>query len=395
MNQALLENPYRVFFPLAWLMGLWGGLVWVLFALGIGDLPVLMHPQAMMAGFLLGHVMGFLLTAGPRFTGTGALASIELSIAVAIYLALCGAVIFQGSLELPQEVTFVLFALSVVVMASILGFRLLRRTKSPPSEFVFLPFGLFAALIGAVIKVSGETSAFLSQLGNLFFYEAFILSLVLGIGSRLAPFLMGHGEAPDAASSKAEANLRSVNRGRSLILPLIVFWLSYFLEAHFQPLGSVQLARVLRGIVLLYVFGFQWKLFERPKNTTRQAWGLWVSAWMMMLGLFASSVATWRVHSLHLFYIGGLGLLTLMVATRVTLAHGSKRLLLEKTSAVLYPVIALLLLAAWARFAAILLPQFYVQTLAVAASLWVVGLLLWGIVFLREGSRQSPGSADD
>lgn len=397
MSPALLDNPYRIFFPLAWLMGLWGGFVWVLFALGYGSFPAMLHPQAMIAGFLLGHVMGFLLTAGPRFTGTGALNSIELSIAVAIYLALCGAVVFQQPLNLSQEVTFVLFALSVLAMASILGLRLLRRTKSPPAEFVFLPFGLVAALIGALIKILGETSAFVSLLGNLFIYEAFILSLVLGIGSRLAPFLMGHGDAPDAVSSPAGAYVRAVNRQRALLLSLIVFWLSYFLEAHFQPMGTaqIQFARVLRGLVLLYVFGFQWKLFAGPKSKTRQAWGLWGSAWMMMLGLFASSLATWRVHSLHLFYIGGLGLLTLMVATRVTLAHGSKRLILEKNSQVLYTAIALLLLAAWSRFAAVFLPELYVQTLAVAASLWVVGLFLWGIVFLKEGSRQSLGSADD
>jgi uncharacterized protein involved in response to NO len=394
MNPALLDNPYRVFFPLAWLMGLWGGFVWVLFAFGIGDLPALIHPQAMMAGFLLGHVMGFLLTAGPRFTGTGVLTSVELSPAVATYLALCMTVVFQQPLKLPQEVTFGLFAMSIVVMAAILGFRLLRRTKSPPAEFVFLPFGLFAALIGALIKVSGETSAFVSQLGNLFIYEAFILSLVLGIGSRLGPFLMGHGQAPDAAPSPADTKART-NRMRSLLLPLIVFWFSYFLEAHYQPVAPIHFARVLRGIVLLYVFGVHWKIFEGPKNATRQAWGVWASAWMVMLGLFSSSIATWRVHSLHLFYIGGLGLLTLMVATRVTLAHGSKRLLLEKTSASLYPVIALLLLAAWVRLAAIFVPEFYVQTLAVAASLWVVGLFIWGVVFIKEGSGQSLGSADD
>lgn len=389
MTSQILINPYRLFFPLAWLMGLWGGLVWILFAAGVSPFPAITHPQSMSAGFLMGHVMGFLLTAGPKFTGTGPLKPLELGIAALCYVVLCFAAIFQ------VQFTFGLFALSAASLAVILGLRISRKTKGPPAEFVFLPFGLAAAFIGAIIKMLGATSAvvspFVSQLGNLFVYEAFILSLVLGVGSRLAPFLLGHAGAPDAVSI---AN-KTAPLGWPFIWSLILFWFSYIWEALLAPSGALDFARLLRASVVVYVLARHWRLFRFPQSATRQAWGLWSSAWMMSLGLFASAITAWQIHSLHLFYIGGLGLLTLMVATRVSLAHGSKRLLLERTSKVLYPVVGLVIGAALVRFIANFSGSSYIETLAIAASLWVIGLFIWGVVFLIEGSRQSPGSADD
>lgn len=374
MNLAVLDNPYRLFFPLAWLMGLWGGIVWLLFAAGANSYPAIIHPQAMITGFLFGHVLGFLLTAAPKFTGTGSLHPLELGAAVVSYVALCLAALFYA------PATFVFFATSTAITSAILARRFLMKSKTPPAEFVFLPFGMFSAFIGALIKSFNEPPAFLSQLANLFVYEAFVLSLVIGVGSRLAPFLMGQGEGA---------------KPKSLNWALALFWFTYFFEAMTESIGDVNWSRCLRALVVFAIFCRNWQMTRFPRSDTKQAWGLWASAWMMSVGLFASSLTTWRVHALHLFYVGGLGLLTLMVATRVTLAHGSKRLYLERTSKALYPVVGLLLVAAAVRTGAIFLPKFYIQILSIAALLWVSGLFLWGSVFLKEGSHQQSGAGDD
>jgi uncharacterized protein involved in response to NO len=146
--------------------------------------------------------------------------------------------------------------------------------------------------------------------------------------------------------------------------------------------------------VVAYILLRDWKIGRLPKAGTRQGWGIWLSAWMMVSGSLISVYAGWKIHSIHIFYIGGLGLLTLMVATRVTLAHGSKRLLLESTSRVLYPVVAMILAASITRFSAGFLPQSYISHLAYAGGLWGIALVIWGWVFLREGFYQRLGSAD-
>lgn len=389
MNAYFLANPFRFFFPLAWGMGIWGGMMWVFFALGWMAYPAQTHPQSMVVGFLLGHVMGFLLTAGPRFTATGDLKASEFFLAAVLFAAVCLGVMLQA----PQQTVFGLAALSIAVLAGILGRRFLARTKTPPAEFIFLPFGLVAGLSGAGERALSSVvdSEFFSRIASLFLYEGFVLSLVLGVGGRLAPFLMGHGIEPTVSHDKSTTKI-GVSR---LIVPLVLFWLTYFFEAAGAS-GAIQASgwRMLRGLVVAYILLRDWKIGRLPKSRTRQGWGIWISAWMMVSGTLVSVYAGWKIHSIHLFYIGGLGLLTLMVATRVTLAHGSKRLLLESTSRVLYPVVGLILAAAITRFSAGFLPQSYISHLAYAGGLWGLALALWGLVFLREGFYQRFGSAD-
>ncbi len=389
MSAYFLTNPFRFFFPLAWGMGIWGGLMWVFFALGWIAYPAQAHPQSMVVGFLLGHIMGFLLTAGPRFTATGDLKTSEFSLAASCFAAVC----FSVMLQAPVQTVFGLAALSIAVLAGILGRRFLARTKSPPVEFIFLPFGLVAGLVGA----SGQAfssyleSDVLRRLASLFLYEGFVLSLVLGVGGRLAPFLMGHGLEPTVSQDKA-----AVKSGVSrLVIPLVLFWMTYLFEAaSIADVIQTSTWRLLRGLVVAYALLRDWKIGRMPKAGTRQGWGIWLSAWMMVSGSLISVYAGWKIHSIHLFYIGGLGLLTLMVATRVTLAHGSKRLLLESTSRVLYPVVAMILAASITRFSAGFLPQSYISHLAYAGGLWGIALAIWGWVFLREGFYQRLGSAD-
>lgn len=389
MKTYFLTNPFRFFFPLAWGMGIWGGLIWIFFAMGWTAYPVQAHPQSMVVGFLLGHIVGFLLTAGPRFTATGDLKISEFAIAATLYGAVCLSVMLHA----PQQTVFALAALTIAALAAILGGRFVRRTKTPPAEFIFLPFGLVAGLLGAsgrAFAVDLE-SEYLTRLSGLFLYEGFVLSLVLGVGGRLAPFLMGHGLEP--AASQMELSAKS--RLSRLVLPLVIFWLTYLLEATNSPgLASPVSMRLIRAMVVGFILLRDWRIYRLPQAETRQAWGIWISAWMLVSGSLMSVYTDWRIHSIHLFYIGGLGLLTLMVATRVTLAHGSKRLLLERTSRAIYPVVALIIAASLTRFSAGFLPESYISHLAYAGGMWGIALLVWGWVFLREGFYQRLGSAD-
>ncbi|MDX9731460.1 MAG: NnrS family protein, partial [Bdellovibrionales bacterium] len=271
----LLANPYRAFFPAAWAMGIWGGLVWVLFYLGGASYPVLAHPQSMVGGFLFGHVMGFLLTAGPRFTGTGPLKPLELVSTFSLYIGLCVVSVLNdagGEAGLSAATLFgVMFAACGASLVLILGGRFLKRTKNPPREFIFLPMGLLAVVVGALLRAFGV----LPLLANLLLFEAFILSLVLGIGGRLAPFLLGFGTDPTHASSQRgdrRGDQRADQKTRDKLLwpYLLLFWITYALEVFLSESGeSVGLAKLLRATVVLYLLLREWRILSRPKSRTK------------------------------------------------------------------------------------------------------------------------------
>jgi len=71
-------------------------------------------------------------------------------------------------------------------------------------------------------------------------------------------------------------------------------------------------------------------VLQRPQVRTFLVWGLKVSIASLILGYLILSLGIENsLAGLHLVFIGGLALLTLMVATRVTVAHGGASLDLE------------------------------------------------------------------
>src|SRR5689334_25372295 len=66
-------DPYRIFFPLGIILGLLGVSIWPVYYFGLTDgYSGRAHAFVQMDGFLYSFIVGFLLTAIPRFTGTEA-----------------------------------------------------------------------------------------------------------------------------------------------------------------------------------------------------------------------------------------------------------------------------------------------------------------------------------
>src|SRR6185436_4722415 len=64
-------DPYRIFFPLGIILGALGVSIWPLYYYGVTEgYSGRAHAFVQTDGFLYAFVVGFLLTAIPRFTGT-------------------------------------------------------------------------------------------------------------------------------------------------------------------------------------------------------------------------------------------------------------------------------------------------------------------------------------
>jgi hypothetical protein len=79
-------SPYKFLFCIGFIYALIGSGSWIFFRLGWMDYPTVIHGEWMMLGFLLSYVMGFLMTAIPRFLNAAVCKSWELIVAIILAL---------------------------------------------------------------------------------------------------------------------------------------------------------------------------------------------------------------------------------------------------------------------------------------------------------------------
>lgn len=364
-------EAYRYFFPAGWILGLWGVALWLLFPLNLISYPGTLHPQIMMGGFCLCFVCGFLMTAAPRFTASFPPTRLDLFVSAGLLVGLFLAA-FSGQI--------LLFHIASLALLLFLLFfflrRFLNRTQSPPDAFVFVGVGMFCAIFGVILMILADFGGILyswQTLGRLLYLQAYILALVLGTGSRLIPALLGRGPLPTEIKKASSLGIFSALG--------IAFLASYFLEAFFSVIGGT----LLRSVLMTFIIFRFWKIHLLPARKGHQPFWLWVSAWSLLIGQWGQTLSpSNRLHFLHLLFISGLGLMTLMIATRVALSHGGHGTDLEKNSKAIAIGAVLLVLAALTRIFAGFSPAVYQSHLVYAACIWILGLLVWGWVYLPK-----------
>lgn len=365
-------DAYRYFFPAGWMMGVWGVLLWILFPWNLVAYPGIRHPEIMSGGFFLLFVSGFLMTAAPKFTSSFDPTKRDQQISFLLIAALF--------LSLLSEKRIYFFAVVVSLFIFLIYFlvrRFFRRKTNPPDSFLFVGFGMAAGLLGSVGMLLGESfnvPGDLYSLSRLALLQAYVLCLVLGVGSRLIPALLGWAPLPtEGGKIKPRLPLFS--------MLAVLFLASFVLEAfHIQLLSQL-----LRSLVISFIAFFFWKLHRFPQRKAFQSWWLWVSAWSLLLGQWGICFfPDTRIHLLHVVLVSGLGLMTLMIASRVILSHGHHGLEWEKNSKGLFLGALLLSLAGFTRLSAGFAPHIYQSHLLYAAYTWIFGLLLWGAMFLPK-----------
>jgi uncharacterized protein involved in response to NO len=365
-------DAYRYFFPVGWLLGVWGVLLWLLFPLNLVTYPGPFHPQVMMGGFFLCFVCGFLMTAAPKFTASFPPTRSDLWLSATLLAGLFISALFEKILIFHFAVLLLL-----LFLVSFFLRRFFHRTQSPPDAFVFVGVGMGSAVTGVTLLILGDfgwaQDSWLA-LGRLLFLQGYILALVLGIGSRLVPALLGRGPLPNEARTSAP------KLGLFLALAFL-FVLSYVLEAFFAS----TLGNVLRSFLMSFMLFRFWKIHLAPARKGFQPFWLWLSGWSLLAGQWgATLLPDYRQHFLHLVFVSGLGLMTLMIATRVSLSHGGHGLDLERNSKAVWGGALLLMVAAVTRLSAALSAGIYQSHLVYASCAWILGLLVWGWVYLPK-----------
>jgi uncharacterized protein involved in response to NO len=372
---GLAAEPYRLFFVSGILWSIAGVSLWPLFYLGqLGFAPHLVHARLMIEAFGGAFVTGFLGTAVPRLSGAPALSPGALVWLLGLHQA-------SALAHLAQRPVWG-DALFVLLLSSLLASLAVRASfcsrESPPPQLLLAWAGLLCGAVGAgwlmTRSVYGDARSL--RLAGLLLNQGFLLLPALGIGSLLFPRMLG-GEIREMGRARE----RCVQSCLCAAAALLVTG-SFVLEAW---------GAVLPGYGLRLATAAGYLAMQVPRNHASSgtlgkgiywAWGCGSLAWVLA-GFFYPQ----HVSVEHLLYVGGIGLLILVVGSRVLFGHSGDLPGAEVRGGAARWLIGLVVLAAVTRAAPAWSPRTTISHHIYAAITWVLVATLWLIWHRRRFFR--------
>ncbi len=367
------REPFRLFFPLGVLLAWVGVGHWVLYASGVTlTYPGRFHGLVQMQGFAMAFAVGFLLTALPRRTQTQPATYLELA-ALAVGLVV---VTIAGMTE-RWVIAEAAYAGLLLLLIQFAVRRFLGRAagRRPPAAFVLLPIAFLQGLVGAFLIATADIESMplgSGLLGRLLVHQGVFLCLAMGVGSLVLPLMAGAPPPPDLGSTPRET-WKAVAYAFAGLLIIVSLGLEHIGFLHSGPL--------LRGVVVAIGLGVGGGAWRRPARPGLHRQLVWVSAWLMPIGLIAAGLwPDYRLPALHILFIGGFSLMVFGVATHVVVSHLDMNDLAEGRPPVVIALAVLFTLALLARVVADFSATYMIH-LGWAAGVWLLGSLLWLLFF--------------
>lgn len=365
---AFRLQPYRLFFPLGVMGGVLGVGAWVLWTAGVKVPNVsFLHATLQSEGFLASFVVGFLLTAFPRFAGAPPAAGGGIALVFSSAIAFYGFAL-AGRMAVAETAFLVMITSLLLTLAKALPYR----TKPLPEPFVLIGFALLHAIAGpALILWSrfGERSFNAYFIGRQMIQVGFLSCAVLGVVGKLGPFLMGYSdESPDKSvnPNRVWARVAHATTGAALIL-------TFVFEPYF-PQSSLGL-RAAIIVAHLATFGRVFRTV-RHKGIANRIFAL--STWLVAAGYcLAALFPGYRIAALHVVFIGGFSLMIFSFGSVIVLTHGARADELKGRMMFLRIAGGLVGTGLLLRLAADFDADHYMALLHSAGGFWVAGSVVW------------------
>ena len=375
-------EPYRVFFPVALVAGIVGVVLWPMFyGQQLAYYPLHAHARLMIEGYVGGFAIGFLGTAMPKMLSTAPLRIWQVVGLLGLHLSYC-TVHAMGKIQTGDA----LFSLMMVLMLGFLGIRLTRAGTVPPPGMVLTGMGLLCGIFGATwwafFTASGSFTV--TMFAQRLLYQAFILLPLLGVGSFIFPMILG---TPNKHAQMTGPTMRAAWKRKAfeafLLGSLIIT--TYWIEVKGQPEAMSWTRFALCAVWLAKESGW-WKL---KSNKGIMVWSLRAGIVCLLGSLMITGII--QIHRIaleHMLYIGGFGLITMIVATRVIFGHSGQGHLFQKWTKPLVVCTGLVLLGMATRVTADFMPHIKESHHVYAAICWIAVSILWGIAILPAVRKQ-------
>jgi uncharacterized protein involved in response to NO len=388
-GNALFSVAFRPFF----LMGsCWIALalaVWIISFVGGRPLntalpAVSWHIHAMLFGFVLAAIAGFILTAVASWTGRPPINGSLLAL-LALLWAL-GRVLNLFSALAPfwivaaTDVAFPL-ALALLVAREIVAARSRRNFMMP------IPIALLA-VADALMYLEAAGVGIPTGLGWRLALAA-VITLISVVGARIVPTLTRNWLARRGAAALPRSHRWLDGVGSATLHTGLLAW-ALFPAA--LPAGLL----LLLGAALTFARFLGWKgwtTLDEPLLWILHAGYLWMIVGAALLGLAVIAPVIPESAAVHALTAGAIGTMVLAVMTRVCRGHTGRPLAADRLAVVIYLSVNA---AGVVRVAAELLPDAYQSLLEVAAILWIGAFLLFALwsapVVWRPRTDRQPAS---
>jgi uncharacterized protein involved in response to NO len=378
---AILSHGFRPFFLSAGVWALIGIAVWFLAFDGAIKVPTAFsivdwHAHEMIFGYTGAVIAGFLLTAIPNWTGRLPIAGAPLAGLVALWAA--GRVAIYVSTAIGRFAAGAIDVAFLVVFTGVVAAEVIAGRNGRNAKVVAVVAALALANIAFHMEDARTGLAEYSTRGAL----AFIVTLILLIGGRVTPSFTNNWLA------KATLRERPVpfSRADSAVLAGSGLSLAAWIAApESAATGALLLTAGLANL---------WRLSRwRGLAARRDALVLVLHAgyFFAALGFVAAGAAAlWPgmmpyAVGVHVWAIGGAGVMTLAMMTRATLGHSGRALIASRGTRFAYACLGVALIA---RAVMAIVPRFDLPMMHIAAIAWIAGfaafLFAYGPMLVRR-----------
>lgn len=369
---ALFHLGFRPFFLAGMIFAIIAMLLWLLLYLSLGDVhlvsltPVAWHAHEMIYGYSMAIIAGFLLTAIRNWTGIQTAHGPGLIVLVMLWLGarLIPFIPMDSNLQIMAglDLTFMLGSLLAILVPIV-------KAKQWNQIGIILIVSLL--LTGNLLFYLGALQ--LLEQGvrwGLYVGLYVVLGMILIIGRRVIPFFIEKGvNGPVEIKNWHWIDITTV-------VLFILFTVFDIFTAHNGLVAALALGLCLVNCIRLYGW-YTYRIFSKPL-----LWVLYL-AYIFLVAGFAMKVVGFfyglsTTAYVHLFTIGGIGLMTTGMMARVTLGHTGRNVF--EPPAILIAVFALLVVSVVFRvFLPLLLLEYYLWWIVLSQLVWIVAfsLLLW------------------
>jgi uncharacterized protein involved in response to NO len=368
---AIWQLGFRPFFLLSgfaalFLIGTWLSIYTGKLANSYFVSPSVWHSHEMFFGYAVAVIAGFLLTAVQNWTGIKTVTHLPLMLLVLVWLMGRFMIAFAG---LFPDMLVLLVDLSFLPLLAIAVALPLFRARQYRNLFI-IGLLLLMAVANYLVHVSREVPQAFEGSAIQFMY--FLIMLIIAImAGRVVPFFTERGIG--GISLKTSPWL-----DRLAILSIAGYALVelFRLNSAVSVLLAV-IAGIANGVRLLtwYHPGI-WRL--------PMLWVLHLAyAWLvlsLLLGTLTGLHWFSRVVEVHAFTVGGVGMMTLGMMTRVSQGHTGRDIRASRLTTLAFHV---LLFAAIIRVAGgIFMTEYYVYSIVLSATFWLVAFGLFVIEYM-------------
>lgn len=380
----ICSEPYRLLFPIGIWMGMVGVSPWLLYAFGLSETySGFFHSSIQGIVFVNCFIAGFLMTFFPRFSGAPYATRFE--VFGVTFLLLATAVLLKVQQWIMAEILYVFWQALLIyfVMRRVRQNKPKDPSKSPPDALLWIPVALLHGIIGTGVMIAGQLDilpAWAILTGKPMMEQGFVLCIVIGVGSFLIPRVMRTHNVPEPPGASHTClckskwpTLKTANLVKLHLFNAGIMFISFYIEGA----GNSPLAYALRAWAATSEYAVSGTL-RWPKNTDFYVKLIYVSAWMVVAGLWLAAVFNdYRIAMLHVTFIGGFSLMVFAVGAMVIMSHAGQIGRLKAPSWPLIIILVAVVFTVMHRLMVVVYPDAYFQLLAVASLLWVLAGLSW------------------